>query len=154
MRQIPTMQDNVTSLSADYFNELPEELQNAIISSGQVLTNQDGTNPNLFQLAMAIAVYVAGGMCYSDSGNQNAYSLIPIGSKKAPPFYFNGMKVSFFISQPNSGPSTVNVNGLGVKTILDPEGNALIKNELNNYCLLYTSPSPRDGLLSRMPSSA
>ena len=23
-----------------------------------------------------------------------------------------------------------------------------------NYCLLYTSPSPRDGLLSRMPSSA
>ena len=25
---------------------------------------------------------------------------------------------------------------------------------LNNDCLLYTSPSPRDGLLSRMPSSA
>ena len=23
-----------------------------------------------------------------------------------------------------------------------------------NNCLLYTSPSPRDGLLSRMPSSA
>ena len=25
---------------------------------------------------------------------------------------------------------------------------------LDNPCLLYTSPSPRDGLLSRMPSSA
>ena len=24
----------------------------------------------------------------------------------------------------------------------------------NGFCLLYTSPSPRDGLLSRMPSSA
>ena len=24
----------------------------------------------------------------------------------------------------------------------------------NSLCLLYTSPSPRDGLLSRMPSSA
>ena len=24
----------------------------------------------------------------------------------------------------------------------------------NKTCLLYTSPSPRDGLLSRMPSSA
>ena len=24
----------------------------------------------------------------------------------------------------------------------------------SDYCLLYTSPSPRDGLLSRMPSSA
>ena len=30
----------------------------------------------------------------------------------------------------------------------------LIKNLINNGCLLYTSPSPRDGLLSRMPSSA
>ena len=26
--------------------------------------------------------------------------------------------------------------------------------EAGYYCLLYTSPSPRDGLLSRMPSSA
>ena len=26
--------------------------------------------------------------------------------------------------------------------------------DLNVACLLYTSPSPRDGLLSRMPSSA
>ena len=27
-------------------------------------------------------------------------------------------------------------------------------NRLSIICLLYTSPSPRDGLLSRMPSSA
>ena len=31
----------------------------------------------------------------------------------------------------------------------------LARGEKSNYiCLLYTSPSPRDGLLSRMPSSA
>ena len=30
----------------------------------------------------------------------------------------------------------------------------LTYNGLTNCCLLYTSPSPRDGLLSRMPSSA
>ena len=30
---------------------------------------------------------------------------------------------------------------------------AAISRELG-FCLLYTSPSPRDGLLSRMPSSA
>ena len=29
-----------------------------------------------------------------------------------------------------------------------------VHRSLNNCCLLYTSPSPRDGLLSRMPSSA
>ena len=31
---------------------------------------------------------------------------------------------------------------------------AASKDALVNTCLLYTSPSPRDGLLSRMPSSA
>ena len=30
---------------------------------------------------------------------------------------------------------------------------AILTTRINN-CLLYTSPSPRDGLLSRMPSSA
>ena len=37
-----------------------------------------------------------------------------------------------------------------------PIGEALIKLEGEGLliCLLYTSPSPRDGLLSRMPSSA
>ena len=35
---------------------------------------------------------------------------------------------------------------LRVKLGIDPTG--------TDICLLYTSPSPRDGLLSRMPSSA
>ena len=30
----------------------------------------------------------------------------------------------------------------------------LYETDLTKLCLLYTSPSPRDGLLSRMPSSA
>ena len=36
-----------------------------------------------------------------------------------------------------------------VGDLVDSTGDALI-----TACLLYTSPSPRDGLLSRMPSSA
>ena len=32
--------------------------------------------------------------------------------------------------------------------------NTLPKAKFDETCLLYTSPSPRDGLLSRMPSSA
>ena len=39
-----------------------------------------------------------------------------------------------------------------IKKEINHEENTSDK-ELNN-CLLYTSPSPRDGLLSRMPSSA
>ena len=37
---------------------------------------------------------------------------------------------------------------------LSQDSTANIYNELKQSCLLYTSPSPRDGLLSRMPSSA
>ena len=36
----------------------------------------------------------------------------------------------------------------------DPIAAIQIRMEELNLCLLYTSPSPRDGLLSRMPSSA
>src|SRR5680860_1164231 len=50
---------------------------------------------------------------------------------------------------------------VGVKTILEglvepPVGGqeAWQHERLEEPCLLYTSPSPRDGLLSRMPSSA
>ena len=35
-----------------------------------------------------------------------------------------------------------------------PVDGQLYYNTTDNVCLLYTSPSPRDGLLSRMPSSA
>ena len=37
---------------------------------------------------------------------------------------------------------------------IDNEDDLLQATTLVNNCLLYTSPSPRDGLLSRMPSSA
>ena len=43
------------------------------------------------------------------------------------------------------------------KLVVDIAGEASIlmtMQEMSTACLLYTSPSPRDGLLSRMPSSA
>ena len=36
----------------------------------------------------------------------------------------------------------------------DPKEEQWILDNDKDTCLLYTSPSPRDGLLSRMPSSA
>ena len=50
-----------------------------------------------------------------------------------------------------------------VKHKTDPATGAKLVDKVNEFyiyqdktgtCLLYTSPSPRDGLLSRMPSSA
>ena len=41
------------------------------------------------------------------------------------------------------------------QAVLEAQGSVLTNKYAEGYpCLLYTSPSPRDGLLSRMPSSA
>ena len=52
----------------------------------------------------------------------------------------------------------IDFDSLG-KSVFDDDRKTLKGNhpfdlESNKGCLLYTSPSPRDGLLSRMPSSA
>ena len=42
-----------------------------------------------------------------------------------------------------------------VRVLTKVDGRTVVYiNSLQRNCLLYTSPSPRDGLLSRMPSSA
>ena len=41
-----------------------------------------------------------------------------------------------------------------IQSLTDAQLRFVLLHELYHNCLLYTSPSPRDGLLSRMPSSA
>ena len=48
----------------------------------------------------------------------------------------------------------VNILADTVKVTLGPKGRNVVMDKSYGACLLYTSPSPRDGLLSRMPSSA
>ena len=44
-------------------------------------------------------------------------------------------------------------SGLSALNAVAPEGGYQVERDLS-YCLLYTSPSPRDRTRSRMPSSA
>ena len=54
-----------------------------------------------------------------------------------------------------SQPKLLIISGTGEETTAEiADLKFLFKDRLINVCLLYTSPSPRDGLLSRMPSSA
>ena len=75
-------------------------------------------------------------------------------------------KQSFTQPQADDGTQTVAAGGY-FGQYLDMEGQAKTEQDLirryreialhpecDMACLLYTSPSPRDGLLSRMPSSA
>ena len=45
-------------------------------------------------------------------------------------------------------------DGDALRADITPDNALELRNRLPWLCLLYTSPSPRDGLLSRMPSSA
>ena len=70
--------------------------------------------------------------------------------------------------EPEGATTTLTVGESGQNTVLpgniikfntlkDAGGNTLFVSDgagALSSCLLYTSPSPRDGLLSRMPSSA
>ncbi len=57
----------------------------------------------------------------------------------------------FIIALGMKGGSVLELTGL-VEAMMDAASPLDVPN--GTICLLYTSPSPRDGLLSRMPSSA
>lgn len=114
MRSVPTKITGNT-YTATEFNELPsQELQNAVLTSGQILSSGD-----LNQLGKAMAVYGSAGDFYTDGGSANTYVLTPIGTpaRQAPPTYVDGVRVRFVAGNSNTGASTINLNGLGVKSL-------------------------------------
>ena len=54
----------------------------------------------------------------------------------------------------NGSPTIAGVTSTDKSVRLYTDYGSLIARDWGHTCLLYTSPSPRDGLLSRMPSSA
>ena len=56
--------------------------------------------------------------------------------------------IGSFLAEDDSNPMS------DVFSFDDGGKNITLRYDLSSPCLLYTSPSPRDGLLSRMPSSA
>ena len=51
-------------------------------------------------------------------------------------------------------PMLYNLEAKGIVASKEKAGSNGRQRRYYRFCLLYTSPSPRDGLLSRMPSSA
>ncbi len=75
------------------------------------------------------------------SGSANTYTLT---LSPAPAAYVDGMGIVVKINAANTGASTINVNGLGAKAIVDGKGNALAAAKLRlngTYSLKYNSTS-------------
>lgn len=109
-----------STLTAAEWNEVPTEMQNMIVQTGQALSSGD-----LNQLGKAVSEYSGAGDFYSDSGTPDAIVLTKTGSIQSPAAYFDGMRVRFRKGSTNTGATTINVATLGVKDVRDQTGAAL-----------------------------
>ena len=107
-------------------NGFKSENNNLIIGAGIGLSTADNQ-----QTHKAVAHYAGVGDFYVDSGSGTAYILTTTGSQVAPPTYATGMRIRFRAGNVNTGAATINVAGLGVKSIIvDDDGTALIGGEV------------------------
>lgn len=109
------------SLTAAEWNQLPSEIQNIILSTGITLSSGD-----LNQLGKALSEIASAADFYiQSSGATNNYTLVTPAGRQQAPRYTNGMRIRWFSGFTNTGASTVNVNGLGARNLLGPEGGSL-----------------------------
>lgn len=111
MQEIPTKVTG-SSLSADEFNNIPDEMENAILDTSQTLTGADR-----HQQSKAMAVYAGTGDHYTDSGSADNYVLSPKSPLEAPPALQDGMRLRFKAANTNTGASQVNAFATGNKPI-------------------------------------
>lgn len=157
MKSIATKTDTVDTLPANAWNSLSDENQNAVTKSGQTLdaTSETTPDPNPTQLARAITKAAQEARAYSDSGAANAYVLTAVGSWQQPTAYTNGMTVEFIGANANTGASTVNVAGLGVKNITTINGSIINSGDIGPTILTRIRYSTSSGsfLLEQVGSS-
>lgn len=137
MFNIADKTDGASNLPAAEFNSIKNELENAITDTSQILTGAD-----THQFSNSMANYVSTSNYYTDSGTANAYVLTSVDSpKKSPTVYRVGMRARFIAGNTNTGPSTVNVAGLGVMSIKMPDGTptlagAIVQNKMYELILV------------------
>jgi hypothetical protein len=119
-----TKTDGVSNQPADEMNSLFTENKNAVTTSGQSLAVDD------FQQSKAMSIYAAGSDYYTDSGTASGYVLSPVGLKKSPISYFEGMRIRFIPGNNCNATPTVNVNGIGNKNIIRWDGTAIQANDI------------------------
>ena len=117
--------DGTSDQPAVEMNSVFYELQNTIQDAGITLSGSD-----LEQIGKTIAIYAGSGDFYADTGSANTYVLSPIGSKKSPPTYTDGMRVRFNAANANTGASTINVGGVGAVGFVQPDNTALTADQI------------------------
>lgn len=119
-----------------------KEMENAVTTAGITLDGPTGPDTDLFHLAQAIARYASGGVMCQDTGTANAYVLGSVGGFKLPKAYFKGMLVIWYPAGTSSGASTINVNGIGLKSLRNSVGDALVAGDVAANTLTMATYDP------------
>jgi hypothetical protein len=122
------------TLSAQEFNQIPNELEHLISVSGLAPSDLD-----LTQVAKAVTQMVSDGDFYTTGGTPDAIILSPVAPRIAPSSLENGFKARFISASDNTGIVTVNIGGLGAKSVYK-RGADLVAEDIkagNIYELVY-----------------
>lgn len=129
-KSLPVDDDNVTNYNKQQFendNMLMNETDNLVTSSGQTVSPSDDE-----QLSKGVLNYSLCSDFFTDASTvADVIVLTDNGTFAKPIEYTDGMKVSFLANYSNTGSATINVNGLGAKSIyLDANSSPLTGTEI------------------------
>jgi len=111
---------NGSTVTATEWNQMPSELQNIITALGQTLSSGD-----LEQLGKGVSGYVAASNHYAVAGTANALVLTSTNSLQILPILNDGTEVRFRANVNNTGATTIDVDGLGVLSLINSDGSAM-----------------------------
>ena len=125
MKEVPVKVTGSPYTAVEFTEGVSQESQNLVLNSGQTL---DETN--LHQMTQSVCRFGSSKFQYLDNGSTvNTYvvrSYIQIfDSNSFITQYFNGMTVTFKVPITNTGPSTLNVDGLGAVPIVNESSGPL-----------------------------
>lgn len=123
------------------------ELTQAVSTTGITLDAYGGPDVDKTMLAQAMSRAASGGIFYADTGAANTYVLGTPLSFIMPKALFLGMAAYWYPANSNSGASTVNVAGIGVKAIRNESGDALTGGEIiaGMLCCMFYDPTAASG---------
>lgn len=109
----------INKYPAPDYNRLIHEIDNTLKSSGQDLLLINNNKAQSVQLQQAIKNYASSSNLYIEDAGSAVNTYIVKGNKDfaTPKAYVNGMVVKFKSNYSNTGASTINVCGLGVKNV-------------------------------------
>lgn len=116
--QIIGIQEPFTDDANRFAERIQDGFQRSLLSSASI-TNGGGAETATASDYFAAVVELASGRAfnYDESGVADAYVLDVQTNQQGPQSYFTGLEVIFTAGNANTGSSTVNVAGLGVKNI-------------------------------------